>query len=93
MRDIFEVRRATHPESGTHPRHASELRRDVPAIDVTDTEHMDVGDAHIRRTDSDLEDEGGDAGLAPAKDKARLRIHRSFEIVLRDGKTVRFEVN
>ena len=46
-----------------------------------------------RRTDSDIEDEGGDAGYAAAKDKARLKVYRSFEIVLTNGRIIRFEVN
>lgn len=91
MRDIAEVRRAIHHEP-SHPRHASELRRDIPTINVTGVEHTNDEHAHLWRTGSDLEDEGGDHSLATAKDKARLKIHRSFEVVLRAGKIVRFEV-
>ena len=96
LRDIKEVRRAVHPEAAgkVQPRNASETRRDVPNINVSNDEDSDaeVGEEHLQRTDSDLADEGGDSGMAVAKDKARMKIHRSFEIVLAEGKTIRFEV-
>ena len=39
------------------------------------------------------EDEGGDVGLAKAKNKGRLRMYRSFELVLKNGRILRFEVS
>ena len=96
LRDIKEVRRAVHPEAASkaQPRNASETRRDVPSINISNDEDSDaeVGEEHLPRTDSDLGDEGGEEGMASARDKARMKIHRSFEIVLTEGKTVRFEV-
>ncbi|EMD39935.1 hypothetical protein CERSUDRAFT_112180 [Gelatoporia subvermispora B] len=47
--------------------------------------------AEVDRSDLDDNDPGGDAGLAMAQDKAKLRMRRSFELVLTTGAVVRFE--
>ena len=42
--------------------------------------------------DSDGEDVGGEGGLAVHRDRAALRLKRTFEVVMRSGSVVRFEV-
>jgi hypothetical protein len=46
----------------------------------------------VERTESDNEDEGGDQGLTETADKPKLRMQRSFELLLKTGQIVRFEV-
>jgi hypothetical protein len=43
-------------------------------------------------SDSDDEDQGGDDGFAAGQDKPRLRMKRAFELLLKNGHLVRFEV-
>ncbi|KAG5648284.1 hypothetical protein DXG03_004854 [Asterophora parasitica] len=43
------------------------------------------------RTAEDDRDEGGDEGLNKAEDKPRVRMRRSFELLLTSGRIVRFE--
>ncbi|KAH9854680.1 Pleckstrin homology domain-containing protein [Lenzites betulinus] len=45
----------------------------------------------VERSDSDDEDAGGDEGFARTRDKGRLRMRRSFELVLTSGRVLRFE--
>lgn len=106
MRDILVVRRAIKPRttsSEIHPsstiesigdglgdglplrQSSSDTRRerageDFPALDPSYEE------------DSDLEDPGGDFHLSKVMDRDFLRSKRSFEVVMRSGTTVRFEV-
>lgn len=82
MRTILAVRRAFQPV--------------VPASH----DNPDPGDdqsyvslaSHIERTPSDDEDEGGEEGLRMAQDKPHLRMRRSFELLLKNGHIIRFEV-
>jgi hypothetical protein len=46
---------------------------------------------HLHDGESD-EDEGGDVGMAKATDKGRLKMRRSFELLLTSGNVIRFEV-
>ncbi|EJC98002.1 uncharacterized protein FOMMEDRAFT_114825 [Fomitiporia mediterranea MF3/22] len=50
-------------------------------------------EAELRRSESDVGDEGGEDGLNSAKDKGRLKMHRSFEVVLKNGRILRFETH
>lgn len=43
-------------------------------------------------TDSDNEDEGGEEVLGKVTDRSHLRMKRSFELLLKTGNVVRFEV-
>jgi hypothetical protein len=43
-------------------------------------------------TPDDVQDIGGEEGLSKSDDKPRLRMHRSFELLLNTGRVVRFEV-
>jgi hypothetical protein len=44
------------------------------------------------RTDSDDEDVGGDEALTKTDDKPKFRMKRSFELLLKSGHVIRFEV-
>lgn len=92
MRSIAAVRRATQPL----------VPRSVPSIDGhgnipgvnqgdqdTDFRIADDEDA----TTSDAEDEGGDEVLNSSSDKTKLKLRRSFELVMRTGHVIRFEVS
>lgn len=46
----------------------------------------------VETADSDVEDEGGNDGLAKAADKGKMRMKRSFELVFKSGYVMRFEV-
>ena len=62
-------------------------------MNVGSNEDLAVPDA-VEETLSDDEDEGGEETLPSlAADKARLRMKRSFELCLRSGHTVRYEVS
>ncbi|KAH7921911.1 hypothetical protein BV22DRAFT_1197834 [Leucogyrophana mollusca] len=70
-------------------RRASTLVPQYRTDDVQEDPHETVQE--VDRSDSDDEDEGGVDGMAKASDKARLRLQRSFEIVLSSGLVIRFE--
>lgn len=88
VRSILTVRRAFHLiPAGSHS------KEDIPhpkRAHEDDDEWM--GTWSIEKTDSDDEDEGGDQGLAKTNDKPKLRMHRSFEFLLKSGHVIRFEV-
>lgn len=87
VRDILAVRRAFHLiPTGKHS--TEDIR--VPKVHEDNDEWL--GTWSVERTDSDGEDEGGDQGLAKTDDKSKLRMHRSFEFLLRSGHVIRFEV-
>jgi hypothetical protein len=83
LRTILTVRRA--------------FQQVVPAShdtpDVGDDQSSYVSHAsHIERSESDDEDEGGEETLRTAQDKPHLRMKRSFELLLKNGHIIRFEV-
>lgn len=45
-----------------------------------------------QRTQEDQDEIGGEEGLSRSNDKPRLRMHRSFELLLTTGQVIRFEV-
>jgi hypothetical protein len=47
----------------------------------------------VRIAESEDEDEGGDEGLAKVVDKGRLKVRRSFELLLIGGQVFRFEAS
>jgi hypothetical protein len=54
----------------------------------------DIGDVQL--DEEDRADAGGDEvlnGIADAGDRNALKTRRSFELVLRSGETIRFEVS
>jgi hypothetical protein len=86
MRSILTVRKAFH----LVPQHSHSVE-DVSRAQNEDDEWLDAWT--VERTDSDGEDEGGEEGLAKNTDKPRLRMQRSFELLLKSGHVVRFEVS
>ena len=46
----------------------------------------------LERTASDEEDAPGEDALNKTEDRPKLKMHRSFELVFRNGQVVRFEV-
>ncbi|OCB84999.1 hypothetical protein A7U60_g7956 [Sanghuangporus baumii] len=97
MRNVLLVRRAMHvihqvkDPSITANRATEPPDPDANVLEQAQEPHN--GSAEFRRTDSDIDDEGGDAGLAASADKARLKMRRSFEIVLKNGRILRFETH
>ncbi|KAG8907322.1 hypothetical protein FRC00_011967, partial [Tulasnella sp. 408] len=91
MRSIRAIRRAKHdmvpvavtPIGGGNIPGTNDSKRHVE-FDIVDDENQ---------TPSDAEDVGGVAGMNSAVDKTRLRLKRSFELVLRNGHAVRFEAH
>lgn len=90
LRNVLVVRRASHKHARVHELSATPERDDHSPNEQLPS-RLEEGELH--RSPSDMEDEGGDEGLAKAKDKPRRRMHRSFELVLKNGQIVRFEVS
>ncbi|KAG8743527.1 hypothetical protein FRC10_011918 [Ceratobasidium sp. 414] len=92
LRSILAVRRAVELNPSVGPidigaTRAKPLLHDVTEEDNDDCRWVDQAD------ESDGEDEGGEDFLSKADDKPRLKMKRSFELVMRSGRVVRFEVN
>lgn len=97
LRNILLVRRAFHVTAQTRD---ESVRQTQTATLITpstppgpDTIGTQAEEPEMHRTESDIGDEGGDAGLAAAADKGRVKMHRSFELVLKNGRILRFEVS
>jgi hypothetical protein len=86
LRSVLAVRRAFQPH--TVPRHREEAPKDVAGWE----EHEDLVES-VDKTDSDDEDEGGDEGLSKSQDSTRVKMRRSFELLLKSGHVIRFEVS
>ena len=84
LRSIFAVRRAFD----VAPTHVHDLKE--PADDMSLFETWENSE---QRTADDEEDEGGDLGLSKSADRTRLKMRRSFELLLNTGHVVRFEVS
>ena len=96
--DEGEVRRAEEERmgggNGTGTGTGSgEAGEGPPDLEGEDVAQLLEGEGEMERTESDIEDEGGDVGLAKAKNKGRLRMYRSFELVLKNGRILRVEVS
>ncbi|KAI0947149.1 hypothetical protein AcV7_009650 [Taiwanofungus camphoratus] len=85
LRNIVAVRRAFQ----LIHLHAEE----PPSLNTPDWEDKASFWEHVERTESDDEDAGGDEGLTHAHNKFRLRMRRSFELLLTTGNVVRFEAH
>jgi hypothetical protein len=81
LRSVVAVRRAFRiiPQHH-HDQMDGENRPDVWA-GLSETSH------------GDNEDEGGEEGINTAADKSHFRMKRSFELLLNNGRVVRFEVS
>jgi hypothetical protein len=91
LRNILTVRRAFH----LVPQHSHSVE-DVSGAQKNSRAHGEddewLGTWAVERSDSDDEDEGGEQGLAKTADKSKLKMQRSFELLLNTGHVVRFEV-
>ena len=83
LRSIVAVRRAFH----FTPMQMHDLVE--PAADIS---WLEIYENSEQRTADDEEDEGGDSGLNKSADRTRLKMRRSFELLLNTGHVVRFEV-
>ena len=84
LRSILAVRRAYH----SAPMQMHDLVE--PAAD--DISWLGMCENSEQRSADDEEDEGGDLGLSKSADRTRLKMRRSFELLLNTGHVVRFEV-
>jgi hypothetical protein len=80
LRDILTVRRAFQPVAQESHRETNKEGDSNSPLTQTEV------------SASDDEDEGGIDGLTKSDDKPRLRMKRSFELLLKNGHVVRFEV-
>lgn len=92
LRSILAVRRAVeiNPSSGaidTGAARGGSLPQDTGDDDDHSEQWIDQAD------ESDDEDEGGDDVLSGNPDRMRLKMKRSFELIMRSGRVVRFEVS
>jgi hypothetical protein len=92
LRSILAVRRAVEPTPPVGTIDIGVARSTKRLADDT-REHDDFDDVWVDQADaSDDEDEGGDEYLSRNEDKVRLKMKRSFELIMRSGRVVRFEV-
>ncbi|THH30666.1 hypothetical protein EUX98_g3541 [Antrodiella citrinella] len=87
LRNILTVRRAFQQV----PVHTEHIGADA-ARDSHWEDSAEFWD-HVERTDEDEMDQGGEEGLAVIGDKIRLRVRRSFELLLVSGRVIRFETH
>ncbi|KAG5650960.1 hypothetical protein H0H81_010398 [Sphagnurus paluster] len=85
LRTVLHVRRASHPI-------LEPLHKEASSSQDSDI-WFNIWSQPEERTIDDDHDEGGEEGLAKAEDKTRLRMRRSFELLLVSGRVVRFEVH
>lgn len=92
LRNVLIVRRASHIHAkASDPGISTERDDQISYEQILSRFEGSEGDLH--RSTSDMEDEGGDEGLAKAKHKLKVRMFRSFELVLKNGRIIRFEVS
>ena len=84
LRSILAVRRAFQ----STPMQMHDLVE--PAAD--DISWLGISENSEQRTADDEEDEGGELGLSKSADRTRLKMRRSFELLVNTGHVVRFEV-
>lgn len=87
LRNVVAVRRAFQLLPSSRDDGVSGMGRET-----SPSEDMDGFWDHAERSTSDDEDEGGADVLSKSRDKGRLRMRRSFELLLTSGYVVRFEV-
>lgn len=85
LRNVLTVRRAFQP-------HATPRHGETPPKHLAGWEEQKELVEAVERTHSDDEDEGGEEALAKSPDKPRMKMRRSFELLLMSGHVIRFEV-
>jgi hypothetical protein len=84
LRAILLVRRAFH----VLPQNSHKETESKPV----DGDWVDIWAQQNERSESDDEDEGGEEGMNKSTDKSHLRMKRAFELLLKSGHVIRFEV-
>lgn len=93
MRSIRAIRRAKHDAVPISVTPLGSAGGNIPGInDSKRHDEFEIIDDE-NQTPSDAEDVGGEAGTGTATEKTKLRLKRSFELVLRNGHAVRFEAH
>ncbi|KAF7314273.1 hypothetical protein MKEN_00899900 [Mycena kentingensis (nom. inval.)] len=87
VRSILAVRRAFQP---TVPTTHDTTAKQSPA---GEDESFVMLASPVERSTSDDEDEGGEDPLRTAQDKPRVKMKRSFELLLKNGHVIRFEAH
>lgn len=82
LRAVIAVRRAFRPVP-----HPNEQEHESMQPDIEESGHLEE---EVVREESDNRDDGGDAGLTG--DVTTIRMRRCFELVMKSGNVVRFEV-
>ena len=86
LRSIVAIRRASHPVP-TQMHDQKEQAHD------DDTAWFGIWEnSSEQRHEHDEYDDGGEGGLDKFGDRTKMRIRRSFELLLNTGNVVRFEV-
>ncbi|KAF5382546.1 hypothetical protein D9615_002957 [Tricholomella constricta] len=85
LRTILLIRRASHPVP-------EPIHKEVNKSQESDI-WFSIWSLSEERTPDDDEDEGGEEGLSKTEDKHRVRMRRSFELLLTTGRVVRFETH
>lgn len=92
LRNVLIVRRASHIHAKASDPSVSAERAEQTSYEQILSRFED-SEGGLHRSLSDVEDEGGDEGLAKAEHKLKMRMFRSFELVLKNGRILRFEVS
>jgi len=91
LRSILAVRRAFH--LAPQPLH-HETDRMRQSQKQEDSDWVGIwAQTQPERADSDDEDVGGDEWLAKTEDKLKLKMKRSFELLMKSGHVIRFEAH
>ncbi len=85
LRNVVAVRRAFQ----VIPSQSEE----VAAHDVPEWEDGESFWENVDNYDDDYRDGGGEEGLANVQDKQQRQVRRSFELLLKSGRIMRFEVS
>ena len=91
LRSILTIRRASHL-APQHSHSAGNGGNGQGNVGFHEENDEWLGTWAVDRTESDDEDDGGEEGLGKSTDKLRVKMKRSFELLLSTGNVVRFEV-
>jgi len=92
LRTIVAIRRAFQVVPVTRHEHREPAAAN-PSDDQVFNAWGTAGAGVEGRTEEDDADEGGEGGLSRASDRPRMKMRRSFEILMNTGYVVRFEVS
>ncbi|KAG8980386.1 hypothetical protein FRC05_006017 [Tulasnella sp. 425] len=93
MRSIRAIRRAKHDAVPVAVTPLGSAGGNIPGTnDSKRHDEFEIMDDE-NQTPSDAEDVGGEAAMSTSTEKTKLRLKRSFELILRNGHAVRFEAH